>query len=111
MEYSKKQLAELVAGCFKTSNEPVFYANVNGTFYNSQQKARLTEEDQGKLIEFKNPNLAAEGEETAEPEKPTDLSKLTVEQLKAYAAEHSIDLGEATKKTDLLAAIAAAATQ
>ena len=36
------------------------------------------------------------------------LEKQTVEQLKAYAAEHGIDLGDATKKADVLAAIAKA---
>ena len=58
MEYTKNQLAELVKGCFKNSNEPVMYANINGTFLNSNQKAKLTKEDQGKLIEFKNPKFA-----------------------------------------------------
>jgi hypothetical protein len=38
------------------------------------------------------------------------LDKLTVEQLLAYAAENDIDLGGATKKADLLAAIQAAET-
>lgn len=33
------------------------------------------------------------------------LDKRTVDQLKAFAAEHEIDLGEATRKADILAAI------
>lgn len=33
------------------------------------------------------------------------ISKMTVEELKDYADEHGIDLGEATKKKDILAAI------
>lgn len=36
---------------------------------------------------------------------PNPLDDLTVEQLKAFAAEKSIDLGEATKKADIRAAI------
>ena len=37
-----------------------------------------------------------------------DISKLKVAELKAYADEHGIDLGEATKKADILTAIEAA---
>lgn len=33
------------------------------------------------------------------------LAKLTVEQLKALAAERKIDLGDATRKADIIAAI------
>jgi predicted amino acid dehydrogenase len=40
---------------------------------------------------------------------PKPLEKRTVAELRAYAVEHGIDLGEATKKTAILAAIAAAA--
>lgn len=36
------------------------------------------------------------------------LDGLTVEQLKAHAAEHGIDLGDATKKSDIRAVIDAA---
>ena len=42
----------------------------------------------------------AEMNDEAEP-----ISKMTVEELKAYANEHGIDLGEATKKKDILATI------
>ena len=42
----------------------------------------------------------AETNDEAEP-----ISKMTVEELKAYADEHGIDLGEATKKKDILATI------
>lgn len=37
-----------------------------------------------------------------------DLSEMTVDQLKAHAAELGIDLGESTKKADILATIQAA---
>ena len=33
------------------------------------------------------------------------LDKMTVDELKAYASEHGIDLGEATKKADILQTI------
>lgn len=32
----------------------------------------------------------------------TPIEKMKLEELQAYAAEHSIDLGEATKKADIL---------
>ncbi len=35
----------------------------------------------------------------------TNVDEMTVDELKAYAAENNIDLGEATKKADILAAI------
>lgn len=41
-------------------------------------------------------------EETAAP---PDLDGMTVEELKAYAAEKGIDLGDATKKADIRASI------
>ncbi|WP_405930325.1 hypothetical protein [Streptomyces sp. NBC_00827] len=43
--------------------------------------------------------------------KDKPLEKQTVDQLTAYAAEHEIDLGDATKKADILAAITAAAQE
>ena len=41
----------------------------------------------------------------AEDKKKTNVDEMTVDELKAYAAENNIDLGEATKKADILAAI------
>jgi mRNA degradation ribonuclease J1/J2 len=75
MEYSKKQLADLAKGCFKNSNEPAFYANINGTFYNANQKAKLSKEDQEKLIEFKNPEFAEPVEEETEEQKAETEAK------------------------------------
>lgn len=48
----------------------------------------------------------ADGDGQEAPSKPID--EMTIEELKAYAAEHSIDLGDATLKADILAAIKAA---
>lgn len=42
-------------------------------------------------------------EKAAVEEKPLD--KMTVDELKQYAADNGIDLGDATKKADILAAI------
>jgi hypothetical protein len=54
--------------------------------------------DLAKLIT--NPKVWAETDAEGEPSEAW-----TVAQLKAYADEHSIDLGDATKKADILAAI------
>lgn len=40
-----------------------------------------------------------------------DIDNMTVDQLKAYAAEQKVDLGAAAKKEDILAAIKAAQAQ
>ena len=47
-------------------------------------------------------------EDAGDPAQPLDLAELTVEQLKEYAAEHNIDVGKATKRDDILAAITSA---
>lgn len=43
--------------------------------------------------------------EEVDGEEGDDLSKLSVAKLKALAAEEEIDLGDATKKADIIAAI------
>lgn len=43
--------------------------------------------------------------EGGKTEDPKAVEDMTVAELKAYAAENNIDLGEATKKDDILAAI------
>lgn len=43
-------------------------------------------------------------------DEPKPLEKRTAAELKAHADEHGIDLGDATKKADILAAILAAPT-
>ena len=43
---------------------------------------------------------SVEGNVDAKP-----IDKMVVDELKAYAAEHNIDLGEATKKTEILKVI------
>lgn len=40
-------------------------------------------------------------------EEPVAVEKMTVDQLKAYAEKHDIDLGDATKKDDIRALVAA----
>ena len=39
--------------------------------------------------------------------KEKNIEKMTAEELKSYAAEHGIDLGEASKKADILSVISA----
>lgn len=43
--------------------------------------------------------------EGSAPEDVNPLAGLKVDELKAYAEEHDIDLGDATKKADIIAAI------
>lgn len=52
---------------------------------------------------LKDLGYAVEGEAEAKP-----LDKMKIEELKAYAAEHNINLGEAAQKADILQAIQAA---
>jgi len=99
MEYSKKQLAEIAQGCFKNSNEPAFYANVNGTFLNANQKSKLSKEDQEKLIEFKNPKFA-EAEEETEEQKAQAAAKA--------AAKAEADAKKAAEKEEKEKAVAEA---
>jgi hypothetical protein len=76
-------------------------------------KSPATEEE---LAHYKAQDEARANEPPAEPadepvdepvEEEGDHSSLTVAQLKEYAEEHGIDLGGATKKDDILAAIEA----
>lgn len=52
-------------------------------------------------------HLDSIGQQEAEPEQPQGkpLDEMNVAELKAYAEAHGIDLGEAKKKADILAAI------
>jgi hypothetical protein len=49
------------------------------------------------------PPPPAEDDDPATDPKPVD--KMTVDELRTYAAEHDIDLGDAKKKADILAVI------
>lgn len=52
----------------------------------------------------------AAGSPAPAEQEPVDISKLKVDELKAYAEEHDIDLGDAKKKADILTVIEAAAS-
>lgn len=54
-KYSKDQLEQMAAGVFKTSSEPVFYANSAGTFYNGRQYKSLSDAEKKDCIAFENP--------------------------------------------------------
>ena len=61
------------------------------------------------LIERKPAEPEPEAKAEVEPDAgDTPAAKMTVGELREYAAEHDIDLGDATRKDDILAAIAAA---
>lgn len=48
---------------------------------------------------------AAQAQESVKGHKVMDLNTMTVDQLHGYAEENEIDLGDATKKADIIAAI------
>lgn len=53
--------------------------------------------DESLASELKDKGYVVEGEADAKP-----VEKMTVDELKAYAAEHNIDLGDAKSKADIL---------
>ena len=77
----------------------------------------LDDKDDAERIAYLKKQLKADvyDDVTVEPlEKPKaekPLEKRTVDELRQYAADNNVDLGEATKKEDILAAIAAAQQQ
>ena len=63
----------------------------------------------GMVKQFDPPKPEPEAKAEVEPDTgDTPVAKMTVGELREYAAEHDIDLGDATRKDDILAAIAAA---
>ena len=70
---------------------------------NKQEEDSLSE-DKEPDEEFFAENKYPETAET-EPETNEDFEKMTVSELKAYAEDNNIDLGEAIKKADILKAI------
>lgn len=57
--------------------------------------------DESVAIKLRDMGYSVDGEFTVD----NPFAKMTVDELKAYADEHSIDLGEATKKKDILAKV------
>lgn len=77
-------------------------AKYNRKFYKSGEKIAILPSEVESLIKdgvIKRDDVP----EFEEIDKP--LEKMKVDELKAYASERNIDLGEATKKEDVLAAI------
>lgn len=66
-------------------------------------KGVLTMVEVGQTVEAD--DFAEEWFENLEPDAETDISKMTVDELKAFAEANEIDLGDATKKADILSAI------
>jgi hypothetical protein len=59
----------------------------------------------GEEFEVSDEHAAALLEQTGNYEVAKPVDEMTVEELTTYAANHDIDLGDATKKADLLATI------
>lgn len=73
------------------SNNRPFCRFVKGVFETNDEALASKLKDLGHTVE---------GEADAKP-----LDKMKVDELKAYAAEHNIDLGDATNKADILKTI------
>lgn len=101
-KYSKEQLELMAAGVFKTSSEPVFYANSAGTFYNGRQYKNLTEAEKKDCIAFENPKYAkpkAEGKKAKGEEKKAEGGEAEAgEGAEAPAAEGGEPEGKKGKK-------------
>lgn len=78
---NNRPLCKFVKGVFETNNEALAFS-------------------------LKGMGYKVEGEADAKP-----IDKMNVDELKGYAAEHKIDLGEATKKADILKIIQEAENQ
>lgn len=76
----------------------------NGGFWNGNALVKEIETDNADFAESYKGKEGYTVEEAAEPE----LDSLNVAQLKKYAKDHGIDLGEATKKEPILELIKAA---
>lgn len=70
-------------------------------------KGKAETEDEAVAKKLLDTGYSVEGEFTAD----NPFAKMTVDELKAYAVENGIDLGEAVKKKDILAKIQEAANE
>ena len=88
----------------------------SGTYKNEYVNIVITEKDvkdkkvfnvfEGNAMSYIKKGLAVLSEEIKKDETfETDIDKMTVDELKEYAKENDIDLGEVTKKADILEAI------
>lgn len=74
-------------------------------------------DDSAALVSFRRHGYSIEDPETEDEQEgeqggdANPLADLKLDELKAYADEHGIDLGDATKKDDIKAAIEAATSQ
>ena len=82
-------------------------AKYKGTFYPAHTPFVVDDQDvesliqQGAIVTIPPHPIVPEGDKKS-------IEEMTVAELVAYAEEHSIDLGRASKKADILAAIEAA---
>lgn len=78
----------------------------NGLSANVQFINGVGETDDPKRLDwFRAHGYEVEDAPEKEPAAETDVDKMTVAELKEYAARNDIELGDATKKEDILAAI------
>lgn len=86
---------------------------VTGAFIRDAHGIPVTQNAIGEFDDDKAKSYVARGlavyvEATDEPDGGKPLDQLKVDELRAYAAERGIALGDATKKADIIAAITAA---
>lgn len=74
--------------------------------HNTYRMGEVFDIEEGHLKDIENLVVPQISEESQEPEvEEKSIDKMTVAELKEYANQHEIDLGEATKKDDILAVI------
>ncbi|AGR47454.1 hypothetical protein ABOUO_8 [Brevibacillus phage Abouo] len=80
--------------------------------HNTYRMGEVFDIEEGHLKDIENLVVPQISEESQEPEvfpleriEEKTIDKMTVAELKEYAIQHDIDLGEATKKDDILAVI------
>lgn len=98
----------------KVKNIPIRH---NGSRYLEKQKFEISHADYTKIKKFvdvvqedvdtsgENPN---NGQESGGQQEPKKIEDMTVQELKGFAGEMEIDLGDATKKDEILSCIQAA---
>lgn len=75
----------------------------NGTRYLANQKFEISQEDYKKIQKFV--DVVEEDSPVDPPQGPKKIEDMTVPELKDFAEEMEIDLGDATKKDDIIQCI------
>jgi len=88
------------------NNKSALYVTPNGHMYFSKSLALASVGGDEKKLEIVEADKKAESKPAA-PVSETPSKAWSIEKLKAYAAEKSIDLGDSSKKDDILAKVLA----